>query len=152
MLPKQIADHLKAAVSAQKDSFAYRLYNRGAIWYNRYNLTKRRNTLYKLKLKYVYSFYNFGVELDTDVIEQEVAVGAAEVRFTLHQQEDSSFIVSPVNLSAGGSFVVLTHPNKDTVVVREGECQELIYDEYFDSMGDDNHNVYEGAVTLEGGN
>ena len=29
------------------------------------------------------------------------------------------------------------------------EVEELVYDEYFDSMGDDNHNVYEGALILK---
>ena len=33
--------------------------------------------------------------------------------------------------------------------VYEGEEVELAYDEYFDAMGDDNHNVYEGTIALE---
>ena len=105
--------------------------------------------MYILKLKYVYSFYSFGEELGGDVIEQEVEIGSSAVRFTLHQQEDSSFVVGPVTEGANRAFVVLTHPNKDAVVVSEGEVTELVYDEYYESMGDDNHNVYEGAVTLE---
>ena len=48
-----------------------------------------------------------------------------------------------------GKYAVLTYPNKDNVIVREGEECELEYDEFFDAMGDNNHNVYEGTLTIE---
>ena len=104
--------------------------------------------MYELKLRYVYTFYSFGELLGSDVREDSVEIGAVK-RFTLFQQEDSSFAVSELCENSHGRYVVVTHPNKDKVVVYEGESTELVYDEYFDSMGDDNHNVYEGALTLE---
>ena len=103
--------------------------------------------MYKLHLKYVYTFYSFNEELAGDVIEQTVDIDT-EKRFLLHQQEDSSFILSELRENHLGKYVILTYPNKDNLVIQEGQCQELVYDEYFDSMGDDNHNVYEGVITL----
>ena len=105
---------------------------------------------YKLQLKYVYTFYNFGEVLIEDVFAQSVDVESRDVRFTLHDQEDSSFILSAPKCDFLGSFVTVTFPNKDIIVIHEGETVELRYDEYFDSMGDDNHNVYQGTITLIG--
>lgn len=107
--------------------------------------------MYELRLRYVYTFYSFGQMLDMDVREESVDV-SDECRFKLYQQEDSSFILSRLMEDVNGKFVVLTHPNKDRVVIREHGTAELVYDEYFNSMGDDNHNVYEGALTLERSN
>lgn len=102
---------------------------------------------YRLHLRYVYTFYSFGEELATDVIDEYVDIGCG-CRFTLHQQEDSSFTVSSVKEDFRGQYVVVTYPNKDNIVVYLGEEEELVYDEYYCAMGDDNHNVYEGTVTL----
>ena len=104
--------------------------------------------MYELQLSYVYTFYNFGEILDSDVRYQTVKVDG-DCRFKLYQQEDSSFVLSRLGENSKGKFVVLTHPNKDSVVIYEDEVSELVYDEYFDSMGDDNHNVYEGALILK---
>jgi len=104
--------------------------------------------MYELQLSYAYTFYNFGEVLDSDVRYETVSVGEPQ-RFKLYQQEDSTFILSELRENSVGKFVVLTHPNKDNVVIYEGGVAELVYDEYFDSMGDDNHNVYEGALTLK---
>ena len=102
---------------------------------------------YKLHFRYVYTYYSFDELLDSDAIEQKVEIEAGR-RFTLHLQEDSSFLVSQVNSDARGKFVILTFPNKDNLIVRENDEVELAYDEFFDSMGNNNHNVYEGTVTL----
>lgn len=104
---------------------------------------------FELNLRYVYAFYSFNELLDCKPIEQKVEIIDKPKRFTLHLQEDASFIVSEVNKDFKGHFIVLTFPNKDNLVVHECEVAELAYDEYFDSMGDDNHNVYEGTITLE---
>ena len=104
--------------------------------------------MYELQLSYAYTFYNFGEILDSDVRYETVKVNTG-CRFKLYQQEDSAFVLSELKEDLKGKFVVLTHPNKDSVVIYEGEVAELVYDEYFDSMGDDNHNVYEGALTLK---
>ena len=103
---------------------------------------------YKLRLRYVYTYYNFDEIFDTDAIEQVIDI-ADEQRFTLHLQEDSSFIVSELKNNAFGNFVILTFPNKDNLIVKEGEEVEIAYDEFFDSMGNFNHNVYEGTATLQ---
>ena len=102
---------------------------------------------YRLHFRYVYAFYNFGEMLVDDIIEEYVEVEGGK-RFTLHQQEDGSFAVSEVASDSIGKFVVLTFPGKDNLVVRLGEECELVYDEYYSVMGDDNHNVYEGTVVL----
>ena len=102
---------------------------------------------YILLFRYVYTYYNFDEIFDTDAIEQKVEVGSG-CRFTLHLQEDSTFIVSEPKAEPLGTFVVLTFPNKDNLIVKEGEEVEIAYDEFFDSMGNFNHNVYEGTVTL----
>ena len=102
---------------------------------------------YKLHFRYVYTYYSFDELLDSDAIEQKVEIEAGR-RFTLHLQEDSSFLVSQVNSDARGKFVILTFPNKDNLIVRENDEVELAYDEFFDSMGNNNHNVYEGTVAL----
>ena len=104
--------------------------------------------MYQLQLSYAYTFYNFGTLLDADVRYETVDVGDG-CRFKLYQQEDSSFLLSELREDSKGKFVVLIHPNKDSVVIYENEVEELVYDEYFDSMGDDNHNVYEGALILK---
>ena len=103
---------------------------------------------YKLRLRYVYTFYSFDEELGGDVIDQSVEIGSG-CRFTLHQQEESSFVVSLVDRDYIGEFVIVTYPNKDSIKVYLGREEELVYDEYFESMGDDNHNVYEGTMVLE---
>ena len=102
---------------------------------------------YKLNFKYVYSFYNNGEESFSDVFEQteEITEG---YRFLLHDQEDGSFIVSEVKEDHLGKYAILTFPGKDNLVIHEAEVCELAYDEYYSAMGDDNHNVYEGTVTL----
>lgn len=102
---------------------------------------------WKLLFRYVYTYYSFDEILDTDAIVQEVELDS-DVRFTLHLQEDASFVASAPRDAGHGYFSVLTFPNKDNLVIREGEEYELAYDEFFDSMGDNNHNVYEGTVTL----
>jgi hypothetical protein len=103
--------------------------------------------MYKLHLRYVYTFYSFDELLDSEVKDELIEIGDG-CRFKLWLQEDSSFIVSGVKEDFRGKYVVLTYPNKDNVVIHQGACEEIRYDEYFDSMGDDNHNVYEGFVTL----
>ena len=103
---------------------------------------------YQLKLKYVYTFYSFDEVLAEDVIEQTEEVESAPRRFTLHQQEDASFILSKLEQDSIAPFVALTYPNKDTVLIHEGETQELCYDEFYMAMGDNNHNVYYGTLEL----
>ena len=104
---------------------------------------------FKLHLRYVYTFYSFNELLDCQAIDETLEILDTPKRFTLHLQEDASFIVSEVKQDYKGSFVIVTFPNKDNLIVHEGEVVELAYDEYFDAMGDDNHNVYEGTVTIE---
>ena len=101
----------------------------------------------KLYLRYLYTYYCFDEILDTDAIEQVIEVGDG-CRFTLHLQEDSSFIISAPKSNAAGRYAVLTFPNKDNIVIKDGDEVELLYDEFFDSMGDNNHNVYEGTAQL----
>ncbi len=104
--------------------------------------------MYKLHLRYLYTFYNFDNEEDSKVIDETVDVEENK-RFTLYQQEDSSFIMSGVKTDFVGKYVVVTFPNKDNILVYENEDTELVLDEYFDSMGANNHNIYEGYITLE---
>ena len=104
---------------------------------------------FELNLRYVYAFYSFNELLDCKPIEQRLEILNTPKRFTLHLQEDASFIVSELKRDFRGHFVILTFPNKDNLIVHESEVSELAYDEYFDAMGDDNHNVYEGTITLE---
>jgi hypothetical protein len=103
----------------------------------------------KLKLRYAYDFYNNGELVLSDFFEDTVEILTAPVRFTLHDQEDATFIVSELKHDHLGDFVTLTYPNKDNVVVHKDESEELTYDEYYSVMGDDNHNVYEGSIRLE---
>lgn len=103
---------------------------------------------YKLHLRYVYTFYNFGEILDDGVFDEHVEIEDKPKRFTLHDQEDGSFVVSEVKEDFIGRYVVLTFPNKDNLLIRENQETELAYDEYYSAMGDDNHNVYEGAMTI----
>lgn len=83
-----------------------------------------------------------------DVIDEkfEITLGC---RFTIHDQEDGSFLISDLRDTAEGKMAVLTFPNKDNLCLYEGRVEELSYDEYYTVMGDDNHNVYVGTVTLE---
>ena len=104
---------------------------------------------YKLHLRYVYTFYSFNELLECDSFDEYVTLGDNDVRFTLHDQEDGSFVASRVTSDHIGKYAILTFPGKDNLVVHENDEVELAYDEYFDAMGDDNHNVYEGTVTLE---
>ena len=105
--------------------------------------------MYALHFRLIYSFYRFGEELISEAVERVVPVTDAAIRFTLDGQEDGSFLVSELTEGVGGKYVVLTHPNKDSQMICEGVTEELAYDEYYSVMGDDNHNVWEGAVTLE---
>ena len=105
--------------------------------------------MFKLHLRYVYTFYSFNEILGEDVFDEFVELDSAPKRFTLHDQEDGSFTVSPVMEDFVGKYAVITFPGKDNIIVHEGDEVELAYDEYFDAMGDDNHNVYEGTVSLE---
>ena len=102
----------------------------------------------QLKLRYVYDFYNNGELTFSDVFDDAVDVLDEPRRFTLHDQEDATFVLSALCHDHIGKYVTLTFPNKDNLVIHEGECQELAYDEYYSAMGDDNHNVYEGTITL----
>ena len=103
---------------------------------------------YKLILKYVYTFYNFGEIISEDIFDEEFDVKPTPARFILHDQEDGSFILSEILEDKIGRFVIVTFPNKDVIVVRENEVTELVYDEYYSAMGDDNHNVYIGTLSL----
>ena len=104
--------------------------------------------MYVLHFRLIYSFYRFGEELSYDAVERVVPVGEA-LRFTLDGQEDGPFSLSELMGGVTGRYVVLTHPNKDAQLIREGVTEEFAHDEYYSVMGDDNHNVWEGAVTLE---
>lgn len=104
---------------------------------------------FRIHLRYIYTFYSFNELLDCEPIDETVEILDTPHRFTLHLQEDASFIVSEVKEDYKGKFTVITFPNKDNLIVHEGEEVELAYDEYFDAMGDDNHNVYEGTIALE---
>ena len=103
---------------------------------------------YYLNFKYIYSFYSDGVLMLEDVLEQRVEISHG-CRFTLHDQEDGSFLISDITCDSLGEIAVLTFPNKDTLLLRLGKAEELSYDEYYSAMGDDNHNVYLGTVTFE---
>ena len=103
---------------------------------------------YKLQLKYVYTFYNSGEISLEDVYEESEEILDTPHRFTLHDQEDGSFILSELLSDFKGNYVTLTYPNKDILVIHENESVEIEYDEYFSSFGDDNHNVYVGCITL----
>jgi hypothetical protein len=103
---------------------------------------------YKLKIRYVYTFYSFDEILDCDVKDEETDVSDSPRRFTLHLQEDSSFVLSELKEDFRGKYVIVTYPNKDNILVYENDETELAYDEFFDAMGDNNHNVYEGTFSL----
>ena len=105
--------------------------------------------MYELQLSYVYTFYNFEDVIDSVVRSDSVKVGTLPQRFNLYLQEDSSILLSELRENANGKFVILTYPNKESVVISENAVFELVYDEYFNSMGDENHNVYEGAICLK---
>lgn len=100
----------------------------------------------KIVFEYVYTFYSFDEELDSAVRRESFDLGC---RFTLTGQEDGSFTVTRLMRDHLGDYAVLTFPNTDRLIVREGSVAELAYDEFFDSMGDNNHNVYVGTVRLE---
>ena len=102
---------------------------------------------YKLTFKYVYTFYSFDEEVDADVRSESFDLGEGD-RFTLTDQEDSAFHITSVGCDQIGEYVVLTFPNKDSIVIHAGEVCEFAYDEFFDAMGDSNHNVYEGTVEM----
>lgn len=103
---------------------------------------------YKLNLKYVYTFYNNGEICADDVFDEYVDILGTPHRFTLHDQEDGSFIISELLSDFSGKYITFTFPNKDVLIVHENETVELEYDEYYSSFGDDNHNVYVGSLTL----
>ena len=82
---------------------------------------------------------HFSSQTDTEVISQ-----------LLEKNYDGSFLSSEVGmLPDGRRRAILTFPNKDRIVLAEGDEVELCYDEFFESMGGNNHNVYEGTVALE---
>ena len=83
-----------------------------------------------------------------DVFDEYQPIEDKPRRFTLEHQEDSTFILSELKEDYKSKYAVLTFPNKDNIIVRLGEECELEYDEFFDAMGDNNHNVYEGTITL----
>ena len=103
---------------------------------------------FKLHLRYIYSFYSFNELLLEDVYEEFIDIPDKPIRFKLHDQEDGSFILSELKEDYRGKYVIITFPGKDNIIVHEGENTELVYDEYYDAMGDDNHNVYVGAITI----
>ena len=103
---------------------------------------------YSLLLKYVYTFYSFGEILDDGVFDESIEITDSDQRFKLHDQEDGSFVLSAISRDSLGDHVIVTFPNKDVIIVREGESTELVYDEYYSVMGDDNHNVYVGSLSL----
>ncbi len=103
---------------------------------------------YRLLLKYIYTFYNSGEITLEDVFDESEEILDTPHRFTLHDQEDGSFIISELLTDFKGNYVTLTFPNKDVLLIHEKESVELEYDEYFSSFGDDNHNVYVGSLTL----
>ena len=103
---------------------------------------------YKLQLKYVYTFYNCGEETLTEIYDECEEILNTPHRFTLHDQEDGSFVLSELLSDFKGNYITLTFPNKDIILIHENESAELEYDEYFSSFGDDNHNVYVGSLTL----
>ena len=103
---------------------------------------------YKLHLRYLYTFYSFDEILDDKAIDEKIDIESEPIRITLYLQEDSSFVVSPLRRDHIGNYIILTFPNKDNLIVRENDEVELAYDEFFDSMGDNNHNVYEGTAEL----
>ena len=104
---------------------------------------------YKLRLRYVYSFYSFDSLLHNDAYNSCFELSEQPFRFKLEHQEDSTFIISEPRMDYIGTYAILTFPNKDNLIVRESEECELEYDEFFDAMGANNHNVYEGTLTLE---
>ena len=101
-----------------------------------------------LHFRYVYSFYSDGELMIEDVIDERFEITAGS-RFTIHDQEDGSFLISEIRDTVDGRMAVLTFPNKDNLCIYEGRVEELSYDEYYTVMGDDNHNVYVGTVSLE---
>lgn len=103
---------------------------------------------YKLNIKYVYTFYNSGEVESEEVFDESYEVYDKEYRFTLHDQEDGSFILGALCSDFLGKYVTVTFPGKDILIVHDGESVELEYDEYYSAMGDDNHNVYVGSITL----
>ncbi|MBQ9070012.1 MAG: hypothetical protein IJY23_01515 [Clostridia bacterium] len=103
---------------------------------------------YKLHLRYIYTFYNNGEASLEDVFDEFEKILPQPHRFTLHDQEDGTFILSELKNDFIGNYTTLTFPNKDNLVIHEGETVELAYDEYYSAMGDDNHNVYVGTITL----
>ena len=105
--------------------------------------------MFKLHIRYVYTFYSFNEILGEDVFDEYVELDCAPKRFTLHDQEEGSFIISQIMEDYVGKYAVLTFPGKESLIIHAGDEVELAYDEHYDSMGDDNHNVYEGTVSLE---
>ena len=101
----------------------------------------------KLRLRYIYSFYSGDELCDTAPIDEEFEIERG-MRFKLHLMEEGDILVSDVSSDFIGEFAVLTYPNKENLIVRKGEECEIYYDEEYDSMGDVNHNVYEGTVTI----
>ena len=105
--------------------------------------------MFKLHLRYIYTFYSFNEILGEDVFDEYIDLDPAPKRFTLHDQEEGNFIISQIMEDHIGKYAVLTFPGKESIIIHVGEEVELAYDESYDTMGDDNHNVYEGTVSLE---
>ena len=86
---------------------------------------------------------------DDNLFYGECAVLQLDDYLALGGQEDGSFTASKLQRDHLGDFVVITFPNTDKMIVRPNAVAELAYDEFFDSMGDNNHNVYIGTVRLK---
>ena len=69
------------------------------------------------------------------------------VGWELHIYIGGSFGINALYVAIG-ELAVLTFPNKDNIIIRPDVSTELVYDEYYSAMGDNNHNVYEGTVRL----
>ena len=104
---------------------------------------------YRLHLRYLYTFYNLGELVFSDCFDEYVELSEKETRFTLHDQENGSFTAGAVSKDHIGVSALLTFPGKEKILLHENDSAELIYDECYDAMGDENNNVYEGTVTLE---
>ena len=102
---------------------------------------------FKLKLQYVYSFYSLDELVDITPVDEEIEIERG-TRFQLHLMEEGSFHVVDVSRDYKAPFVTLADPAGDNFIVRAGEVTELSYEETYDSMGDTNHNVYEGTISL----
>ena len=74
-----------------------------------------------IHFRYVYSFYSDGELTLEDVFDErfEITEGC---RFTIHDQEDGSFLISEIKDTAEGRMAVLTFPNKDNMCLYQGRA------------------------------